>query len=100
MPASFALLDALYALRNDTTLHMYDVWFEQAAFVHLYNTDASLRSLVHTVPQHVLNSYVKPCGHVWRLDDFVVHFPGTVRKPVAWEEMVAAGGDQLQAILP
>lgn len=100
VPASFALLDALYALRNVTTLVKYSVWYEQAAFVHLYDKDARVRSLVHTVQQHVFNSYAKPCGHVWRLGDFAVHFPGTPRKPAAWKEMLRAAGPKLRALLP
>ncbi|GLI63114.1 hypothetical protein VaNZ11_006019 [Volvox africanus] len=100
-PAAFRFLDAVYAQSRNTSLHLYDVWYEQSAIIHVFDHDIQgLTSILHMVPQQMINSYRINCGHMWQLHDFVVHFPGQDNKQGAWADLLREGGAALLELLP
>ncbi|EFJ51693.1 hypothetical protein VOLCADRAFT_103321 [Volvox carteri f. nagariensis] len=100
-PRAFQFLDAVYSLRRNTSLHLYDIWYEQSAVIHVFDHDIEgLTSTFHLIPQQKLNSYSSNCGHTWQLRDFVVHFPGQAEKSKAWANLLRKGGAELQELLP
>jgi hypothetical protein len=59
---------------NDTTIPMHDVWWEQAAFIQMYNrNELSVREHLSFIEQRKINSYTNQ----WRSsNDFVLHAAG------------------------
>jgi hypothetical protein len=58
---------------NDTTIHNHHIWWEQAAFIQMYQRDElNLRSHVLIIEQRKINSY----PGAYRDGDFVLHGAG------------------------
>jgi alpha-N-acetylglucosamine transferase len=55
-----------------------EMWKEQAALTHLYQTNVNdAQKYIYVVPQRDINSYAGPyCGHGYMPGDFIVHSPG------------------------
>ena len=67
-PAVTDLLRDVYA-QTDFVDH---VWWEQGAFIHLYETRPDVRAMCEVVDQRAFNAY----EHCWRVGSFLIHFAG------------------------
>lgn len=100
--ATMRFLDAVHALRHNTTLRNYHEWWEQAASMYVLDHDPEAMAMMEVIPQRLFNSYRFDCGHQWKLSDFAVHFPGMAMtaKAAGWQEVLLEGGAELQELLP
>ena len=71
-PKTMDLLEDIYA----QTQFIEDLWWEQAAFIHLYNTKQHVRDITQLVGLRLFNAYEE----VWHPGSFLIHFPATKHK--------------------
>ena len=87
-PWSHNFLKQVYDLHNSTTIDQIDTWWEQAAILHLLDTDANVSSHITALPARSMNAWpntsTRYCDNQTYQDgDFVVHFPGEFKNDIA-----------------
>jgi galactosyl transferase GMA12/MNN10 family len=95
VPEAFEILDRVDAQRHLT----FHEWWEQAAYIELYETDAFAREHLRVVDdQRLFNSYPtfladRYPDHCYRQGDLLIHFAGL------WKEQAAVGMSESLGIL-